>query len=159
MYQRDSSNRLTADSEAALAIVGMPQDLEGGTISTDTAELQKMYLGWLGVQLNDEGHVVSERWFTWWRKLRAAIGGRGFTISRRQVAVLARYAAKSLMDARAGASQKTFYESFLVLNNERRELMKFLEEHFGSDLANGQATERSLMALIKEIMLRSKEPK
>lgn len=139
---------------ASLAIRGMPP----GEISDKMEAYENLFDCWLGVKVDDAGHVVEQRWFSRFRGfLCYRIARTPVGIFRAQVADLAIACAKLMNDARGAQAREQFYKQYCKMVEENRELRSFLGEHFRIDLLEAEARNISIPLLIKEILLRQKK--
>jgi hypothetical protein len=149
MIERNAEGKLTRNSEAALAIKGMmPGEL------ADKMEMYETQLEqWMGIEVNEDGFVTSERWFTRFR--RRIVDSIPYRIFRAELTDLVRGYTRLQQEKKTAGVQQEFYGAYLKLVEDQRGLWRFLYENFRSHLEEGQTLNLSLLDIAKRIMLNS----
>jgi hypothetical protein len=86
----------------------------------------------------------------------ARLARRGLEIARAQVEILARRLTRDYQAEKSAKITGEFYQSYLRLVAEQRELRSFLLQHFPDDIERAEAGNRPLPEVARDIMLRHK---
>lgn len=128
-----TDGKLNPDGRAMAAINALPVDIE------DMDALELAYRQW------KQEH-----------KYIARMAGPALDAARQQVTILSRRLTQEITSAKVASIQASFYEQYVKMAAEARDMRSFLLEHFPNHINQAEATNRPLPEVMREIMLGKK---